>query len=106
MALNGTQLATEIVQSLQNNGRLDGLNTEQINDLINDMSITYTALVNHIVTNLEITGVTVNTAALLSAPTPLVPVPNDGGAAVSAQLVGNADNQTLSQNNSGTGLIA
>ena len=105
MALNGDQLAFDIVQALLSAGRLDGLSGPQLVELAEDMSVTYTALVNHIVNNLEIQNISVNTSTLLSAPTPLVPVPTDGGAAVSAQMVANADNQTLSQNNPGTGLV-
>lgn len=106
MALNGTDMADAIVDALVSAGKLAGLDAGDITALKADMAITYNAMVTYIVANMEIKGVTVNTSALLSAPTPLVPVAGDGGAAVSVQMVGNADNQTLTQNNDGTGRVA
>jgi len=104
--MNGTDMADEVVDALVTAGKYNGLNASQIAALKVDMAVSYTAMLNYIIANLEINGVEIDTAALLSAPTALTPVPNDGGAVVSAQMVGNADGSTLSQNNDGTGLIA
>ena len=106
MSMNGTDMAGAIVDAFIAAGKYDGLDGPQIAAVKADMAIAYNAMVIYIVANMEIKGVTVNTSALLSAPTPLTPIPNDGGAVVSGQMVSNADGSTLVQNNDGTGRVA
>jgi len=98
-------MANDVVDALVSAGKFPGLDAGQITDVKSDMAVSYNAMIAYIVANMEISGVTVNTSSLLSAPTPLTPIPNDGGAVVSSQMVGNADGSTLIQNNDGTGRV-
>ena len=63
----------------------------------------YSAVVTYIQDNMDVNDVEVSSgASLLDSPTPLVPVPNDGGSVVSTQMVANAENNILLQSGKGT----
>lgn len=91
-----------MISALQGAGKLDGVTGADLAALKADMIIAEGARWSYLASNIEVKGVDVGTSTLLSSPTPLVPVPTDGGLAVSTQMVSNADGTTLSQNNSGT----
>lgn len=109
MPMSGDDMATAIFEALVASNAYDPITDPADPDLAKvlvGMKAMYNAMVGYITTNMEIKGITVNTSTLLSLPTPVVPVPTDGGAAVSVQMIGNADNQTISQNNDGTGRVS
>lgn len=106
MAMNGSDLAGKIVDDLQSAGKLEGLDSSAINKLKSDMSVTYTSIVDYIISNMEIKGLTVSATGVIDTPTPPVPVPMDGGAAILTTMISNTATKSLTQNNDGTGLIS
>jgi hypothetical protein len=101
--MNGTAKASAIVDAMVAAGKYPGLSPAQINAIKQAMAIAETARVTYIKDNMEVIGVQVSTGAgFLNSPAPLVPVPTDGGAAVSAQMVGNTTNKIISQTGQGS----
>lgn len=106
MAMNGTDLGNKIVDDLQTAGKLDGLSNSDLTKLKNDLSITYTTIIDYIISNMEIKNLTVSATGVIDTPVLPVPVPMDGGTVLLAQMISNTATKSLSQDNNGTGLIS
>jgi len=105
MAMNGTNLAGEIVDALVAAGRYPGLNATQINAIKSDNAIVYNTMVAYFIANMEISGITTSTTSILDSPTLPIPVPTDGGAAILTTMIANTLTKSLSQDNDGTGRV-
>lgn len=108
MAMNGTDMAGEVVDALVAAGKFAGLNPSQINQVKSDMSIAYNAMVAYIVANLEINGIQISEP---SEPVEtFVAGAGDNGGSLSGQIpiVGSVVQaaKTRTQSNGGTGLIS
>lgn len=106
MAMTGSGMANKVVDDLVSAGKLDGLSASDITKLKDDMTVTYTSVVDYIIANMEISGLTISATGVINTPVPPIPVPTDGGAAILTTMISNTATKSLSQNNNGTGLIS
>jgi len=106
MAMTGAGMANKIVDDLVSAGKYEGLSAADITKLKDNMTITYTSIVDYIISNMEISGLTISATGVINTPTPPVPAPTDGGTAILATMIANTATKSLSQNNNGTGLIS
>jgi len=110
MAMSGSGMANAIVAALQGANKLQGLSVAQINTMKADMAIVYGAVVAYIVSNMEISGITVSDPSG-TVETHLAGTGGDNGGTLNAgayPVVGDIVKaaQTLTQNNGGTGRVS
>jgi len=106
MALNATNLKNDIITALEGDSNFSNNLSTDAPAHVAFLDILTDKILSHIVSNLEINGITVNLGNLLNTPTVPVPVPTDGGAAVTTTMIANTTGKIINQDNDGTGLVA
>ena len=108
MALNATQLTSNIISALEADSNFSNDLATNAPAQIAYLNIMCTEIVNHIVNNMEINGVTVQEPAGVIE-TYVAGVGNNGGSLTGQiPIIGNVNKaiQTHTQNNDGTGRVA
>jgi len=101
MAMVGNDLGDAVFATLT----LGSMSTAEKTALKTELRKVYSAVVTYLVANMVIKGVEVDSSGVISTPTPPVPAPTDGGAAILATMTANSAASRLPQSNDGTGHI-
>lgn len=101
MAMNGNALGDAVFATLT----MGDMSTAEKDALKPELRKTYSAVVAYLVANMGIKTINVSATGVINTPTPPVPVPTDGGAAILTTMIANTAAKSLSQNNAGTGHV-
>ena len=105
MSLDKSRVTNNVISALEADPNFSSDLTSNAPATKKFIEVLFDKLIDEIIDNMVIKGVTVSTTGILDTPTPPVPVPTDGGAAILTTMVANTLTKNLTQSNDGTGRV-